>query len=344
MLHGLAGGHVLGNAVSTPSEKRPLMQTKMRLGKRLEKTITNTPTESPPQTPQEKQMAAKSFETLTPLEAFRPPGKDESVSLGVRMSQSESMFHKQSSVETLYVSPSFKLVSPEKETRTSKDLQTPAQSRIYWMEDVSLKPLAMQVSTASEAASSFSSLSSPDLAHPEKSAPHSPLVLSSPSFRTQPPPHSSSAHFTHKNEAARVHHPCAPRGTASSDDKKYPDISDDEEYLDSPDNSDLAMEKPDHIPRSNQVAFPTATRTCLPSVSQAVFQTSEGLSGEFESSSIHTLLGEVRAAVLHLHEDLSLVIQELGVINNHLDNLSIISQAASKAPRGPQSSRGSSDP
>lgn len=128
--------------MSTPSEKRPSMQTNMSLGKRLEKTITNAPTESAPQTPQEKQTALKSFETLTPIQAFRPSGKDEFVSLGVRISKSESMFHKQSSVETLYVSPSFKIVSPKKETRTSKDLQTPAQSRICWIEDVSLKPLA----------------------------------------------------------------------------------------------------------------------------------------------------------------------------------------------------------
>ncbi|XP_059103579.1 ENTH domain-containing protein 1 [Peromyscus eremicus] len=325
------------DAVSTPSEKRPSMQTDMSLGKRLEKTIANTPTESPPQTPQEKQTALKSFETLTPIQAFRPSGKDEFVSLGVRISKSESMFHKQSSVETLYVSPSFKIVSPKKETRTSKDLQTPAQSRICWIEDVSLKPLAMRVSTASEVATSFSTLcaSSPDMARPEKSAHHSPLVLTSPSFWTQPHPQSSSAPFTYKDEAARVHHPFAPRDPASSDDEEYPDL---------PDNSYSATEKPDHIPRSNQVAFSTPTRTYLPSVSQAIFQTSGGLSRESESTSIHTLLGEVRGAVLRLHEDLSLVIKELGVINSHLGNLSVSSQAASNALQDPQSSRGSSDP
>lgn len=134
------------------------MQTNMSLVKRLEETITNTTTGSPPQTPQEKQTAVESFETLAPSQAFRPSGKDEFVSLGLRMSKSESMFHNQSSVETVYVSPLFKTVSPEKETRASEDVQTPVQSRICWMEeDVSLKPLAMrgecapkQVNNASE--------------------------------------------------------------------------------------------------------------------------------------------------------------------------------------------------
>lgn len=135
------------DAVSTPSEKRPSMQTNMSLGKRLEKTITNALTESPPQTPQEKQTATKSFETLTPLQAFRPPGKDEFNSLGLRMSKSASVFPNRSSVETLYVSPSFKTDTPEKEPRSSKALQTPKKSRLCWMEDmkdVSLKPLAMR--------------------------------------------------------------------------------------------------------------------------------------------------------------------------------------------------------
>lgn len=134
------------------------MQTNMSLVKTLEETITNTTTGSPPQTPQEKQPAVESFDTLAPSQAFRPSGKDEFVSLGLRMSKSEYMFHNQSSVETLYVSPSFKTVSPEKETRAREDVQTPVQSRICWMEeDVSLKPLAMrgectpkQVNNASE--------------------------------------------------------------------------------------------------------------------------------------------------------------------------------------------------
>ncbi|CAO2601749.1 ENTH domain-containing protein 1 [Lemmus lemmus] len=131
--------------MSIPAEKRPSRQTNMSLVKRLEETSTNSPTGSPPQTPQEKQTAVESFETAAPSQAFRPSGKDEFVSLGLRMSKSEFMFHNQSSVETLYVSPSFKTVSPEKETRASENVQTPAQSRICWMEeDVNLKPLDMR--------------------------------------------------------------------------------------------------------------------------------------------------------------------------------------------------------
>ncbi|XP_040610039.1 ENTH domain-containing protein 1 isoform X4 [Mesocricetus auratus] len=255
------------DAVSTPSEKRPSMQTNMSLGKRLEKTITNALTESPPQTPQEKQTATKSFETLTPLQAFRPP-----------------------------------------------------------------------VSTASEVASSFSTLSvsSPDLVHPKKSAHHFPLVFTSPSFWIQPHQKPSSAPFTYKDEAARVRHPFVPRSTASSDDEEYPSI---------PDNSNSVMEKPGHFPSCHQVAFSTPTRTYFPSVSQASLQTREGLPRESpESGSIRTLLVEVRGAVLRLHEDLSLVIQELSVINNYLGKLSGSSQAASEALQSPQSSRGSSDP
>lgn len=119
------------------------MQKNMSLGKKLEKAITNTITEeSPPQTPQEKKTVVKSFETLTPLQALWPSGKDEVISLGLRMSKSESMFHNQSSVETLHVSPTLKTISPL--SKTSKDLQTPAQSSVCRMEDVCLKPLAMR--------------------------------------------------------------------------------------------------------------------------------------------------------------------------------------------------------
>lgn len=181
-------------------------------------------------------------------------------------------------------------------------------------------------------------MSSPDSAQPEKSAHHFPLVFTSPSFLIQPRPQSSSAPFTHRDEAARVRHPFAPRGTASSEDKEYPNGQD---------NSDPATEKPAHTPSSNQVAFSSPARTCFPlvSLSQASFQTREGLPRESsEASSLHGLLGEVRGAVLRLHEDLSLVIQELGVINSHLGNLSGSSQAASETLQDPQSSMGNSDP
>ncbi|XP_031205672.1 ENTH domain-containing protein 1 isoform X4 [Mastomys coucha] len=253
-------------AVSTPPEKSPSMQTNKSLGKRLEKAIADTVAECPPQTPQEKQTAAKSFEMLTPLQAFWPSGKDEFISLGLRTSKSESMFHNQSSVETLYVSPAFKTLSPLSES--SKDLQTPAWPSICRMEDVYVKPLAV-------------------------------------------------------------------RGTASSDDEEYPDL---------PDNSDSAMKKSSYSPSSCRVAFPTLTRAHFPGASQARFQESAGLPRDSESRAIRTLLGEVKSAVVRLHEDLSLVIQELGVINSHLGNLSGSSPAVSETLQDPQSPRESPDP
>ncbi|XP_031205656.1 ENTH domain-containing protein 1 isoform X2 [Mastomys coucha] len=322
-------------AVSTPPEKSPSMQTNKSLGKRLEKAIADTVAECPPQTPQEKQTAAKSFEMLTPLQAFWPSGKDEFISLGLRTSKSESMFHNQSSVETLYVSPAFKTLSPLSES--SKDLQTPAWPSICRMEDVYVKPLAVRVSAVSEVASSFStlSLSPPDSAHPEKSARCFTPVLTSSSFWTLPQSQSPSDPFTYKNEAVRVRHPFAPTGTASSDDEEYPDL---------PDNSDSAMKKSSYSPSSCRVAFPTLTRAHFPGASQARFQESAGLPRDSESRAIRTLLGEVKSAVVRLHEDLSLVIQELGVINSHLGNLSGSSPAVSETLQDPQSPRESPDP
>ncbi|XP_034372956.1 ENTH domain-containing protein 1 [Arvicanthis niloticus] len=330
-------------AVSTPPEKSPSMQTNMSLGKKMERAIANTITESPPHSPQEKQTAAKSFETLMPLQEFWPSGKDEFISLGLRMSKSESMFHNQSSVETLYVSPAFKTVSPLNET--SKNLQTPAQSSICRMEEVCLKPLAMRgeclpkqaneaVSTASEVASSFStlSISSPDPAHPEKSARHFSPVLTSSSSWTLPQPQSPSDPLRYKNEAVRVRHPFAPTGTGSSDD---------EEYTSLPDNSDSAMKKPSYSPSSSRVAFSTLTRAHFPVVSHASFQTSSGSPRDSEFHAIRTLLGEVKTAVVRLHEDLSLVIQELGVIKSHLGNLCGSSPAAREILQDSQSPRGS---
>uniref|UniRef100_A0A8C6ICJ7 ENTH domain containing 1 n=1 Tax=Mus spicilegus TaxID=10103 RepID=A0A8C6ICJ7_MUSSI len=335
-------------AVSTPPEKNPSMQTSVSLGKKLESAIANTITESPPQTPQEKQMAAKSFEMPTPLPAFWPSGKDEFVSLALRMSKSESIFHTQSSVETLYVSPTFKTISPLNET--SQDLQTPAQFSICQMEDVCLKPLAMRgewtpkqaseaVSAASEVASSFStlSISPPDLAHPEKSAQCFIPVMASSSFWTLPQPQSPSDPLTDQNEAVRVRHPFAPTSTASSDDEEYPSL---------PDNSDSTMKEPSYSFSSGRGAFSTLTRAHFPELPQASFrfQESAGLSRDSESRAIRTLLGEVKSAVVRLHDDLSLVIQELSVINSRLGNLSGSSPTVSETLQDPQSPRGSPDP
>lgn len=193
------------------------------------------------------------------------------------------------------------------------------------------------VSTTSEAASSFStlSISSPDWAHPEKSTRRFTPVLTSSSFRTLPQPQLPSDPLTYRNEAVRVRHPFAPTGTASSDDEDYPSL---------PDNSNLATKKPRYSPSSSRVAFSTLTRARLAVASHASSQKSAGFPRDSESHAIRTLLGEVKSAVVRLHEDLSLVIQELGVIKSHLGNLSGSSPAASETPQDPQSPRGSPDP
>uniref|UniRef100_A0A8C6RGX9 ENTH domain containing 1 n=1 Tax=Nannospalax galili TaxID=1026970 RepID=A0A8C6RGX9_NANGA len=245
------------DAVSMPSEKSPLMQTNMNLDKRLKEAITNITTETPLQILQEKQAA-------------------ELISLSLRTSKSESTSHGQSSVETLYTSPSSKHL-----TSTCKDLLTGAQPSIGPVDDGSLKPLAMRsectpkransvlVSTTSEGISSVSTLSvsSPDSAHPEKS----PLFLdSAPSaviFRRQDPP------------------PLPSQGHTSSRCQQEPG----------------SVFHPDRGPLPVAVTF---------------------------------LLGEVKSAVVRLHEDLSLVIRGLSVINSHLGSLGGSSPAASQSPEG----------
>lgn len=103
------------------------------------------------------------------------------------------------------------------------------------------------------------------------------------------------------------------------------------------------MKKPSYSPSSGRVAFSTLTRAHFPVPSHASFQASAGSPRDSESHAIHTLLGEVKTAVVRLHEDLSLVIQELGVINSHLGNLCGSSPATSETLQDPQSPRGSPD-
>lgn len=178
-------------------------------------------------------------------------------------------------------------------------------------------------------------MSSPEPAYPEKSAGHFTPVLSS--HRTRPQPQSPSTPFTNKNEAARVHHPFAPRGTASSDD---------EEYLNLAGHSNSTSKKSGHVrsSSSSRVAFSTPTRAHFPSQACASFQASEGSPRDSKSHSIHTLLGEVKSAMLRLHEDLGLVIQELALLNSYLGNLSGSSPPARETLQDPQASRGRSDP
>ncbi|EPQ10884.1 ENTH domain-containing protein 1 [Myotis brandtii] len=307
------------DAVSTPSEKNPSLQTNENLDKKPESTITNTVTENPFQMPLEKQSNATNFEILTTLSAFGSSSKEESIHPSVRISKSDSTFFNQASVETLYVSPSFKTFDPAKGTVIDKDSQKPAQPSIAQRDVDILKSLTEWVSTTSEGTSSFStlSMSSPDTASPDKSAPLLPRMLAGPSYWALSHQQSSSVSFKDKDKTARARHPFAPRSSLSSDEE-----SDNFNLLESlPDNSDSADKKISHISSSDRVGFSTQNVDRFTSVPCSSFQTTKGLPQEPKAnSSIQGLLGEVKNAIVKLHEDLSMVIQELGVINSHLSS------------------------
>ncbi|XP_070362941.1 ENTH domain-containing protein 1 isoform X1 [Equus asinus] len=335
------------DAVSPPSfvlsEKSPSLQTNVSLDKKSESTITNTVIENPLQTPLEKQSAAKSFETLTTLPAFWPSNQEELISPNLRLSKSDSTFYNQASVETLYVSPSFNVFDPVKEMVINKDCQKPAESSVVQMEEENLKTLTAWVSTASEGTSSFStlSMSSPDSASPGKSVHLLPPILARPSFWTLSHQTSSSASFKDKDKTTSAHHPFAPGGPVSSDEEENDNLN----LLEIlPDNSDSAQKK-SHISSSNWVEFSTQNVDPFTSMSCSGFQTSKGRPREPEAkNSIKGLLGEVKNAIVKLHEDLSMVIQELNVINSHLVSMGGASPQISRSLQLPQSSEGGSDP
>lgn len=185
-------------------------------------------------------------------------------------------------------------------------------------------------------------MSSPDSASPEKSAPLLPPILAGPSYWTLSQQQSSSASFKDKDKdkTARVHRPFVPRGPMSSDEE-----TDNFNLLGIlPDNSDSAEKKISRISSSDWVEFSTQNVDHFPSMSCSSFQTTKGLPREPEgNSSIQGLLGEVKNAIVKLHEDLSMVIQELGVINSHLVSMSVNSPQLSTTSQCPQSSEGSSD-
>uniref|UniRef100_A0A8C6BUE9 ENTH domain containing 1 n=1 Tax=Monodon monoceros TaxID=40151 RepID=A0A8C6BUE9_MONMO len=329
------------DAVPVPSEESPSLQTSVSFDKKSDSTITNTVIENPLQTSLEKQPAAKSFETLTTLPAFWPSSKEEFINPNLRISKSDSAFYNQGSVETLSVSPSFKTLDPVKQTVIiSKDHQKRTESGLVQMEDESLKTLTTWVSTASKGASSFStlSMSSPDSASPKKSVHLSPPILAGPSFWSSFHQQSSSASV--KDKTARVHHPFAPRGPLSSDEEENDHLN----LLEIlPDNSDSAKKKTSPISSSNWVAFSTQNVDHFTSMSCSSFQATKDLPREPETNdSTNVLLREVKNAIVKLHEDLSTVIQELNVINNHLVNMSGNSPQINKSLRSPQYSEGCS--
>ncbi|XP_022374556.1 ENTH domain-containing protein 1 [Enhydra lutris kenyoni] len=330
------------DAVPAASAKSPSGQTNVSLDKKSDSTITNTVTEHPSQMRLEKKSVAKSFETLTTLPSFQSPDKEEFISLNLRVSKSESTFYNQASVETLYVSPSFKTFNPVKEILSGKDFQKPTQSSIIQLDEENLKSVTTWVSTTSEGTSSFStlSLSPPDSASPEKSVHLLHPILAGPSFWTLSH-QQSSASFKDKDKRARAHHPLAPRGLVSSDEEENDNL-----YLLErlPDNSESARKQTSPASGHNWAEFPTANVDHFTSLSCPSFQTTEGLPKEPEGNdSIKALLGEVKNAVVKLHEDLNVVIREIRVISSHLVSMRGNSPQLSKSSQLPQSSEGTLD-
>uniref|UniRef100_A0A2K6GFY7 ENTH domain containing 1 n=1 Tax=Propithecus coquereli TaxID=379532 RepID=A0A2K6GFY7_PROCO len=331
------------NAAPTPSEKSPSLQTNVNLDKKSDstRTTTNAVTEDPLQTPLEKQSAAKSFETLTTLPAFWSSSK-EFISHNLTISKSDSTFCNQASVETFYVSPSFKTFDPAKEIVINKDCQKPTQSSIVQTGDENLKTTTW-VSTTSEGTSSFSplSMSSPDSASPEKSVHLLPPVLAGPSFWTMSHQQLSSASFKDGDKTAKVHSSFAPRSPVSSDEEESDNLN--QLKISIPDNSD-SVKKKSHISSSNWVEFSTQNVDHFTSLSCSSFQTTRGLPREPEANnSIIALLGEVKSAVVRLHEDLRMVIQQLHVVNSHLVSMSGSGPQVSQSLQVPQFSEGSAD-
>uniref|UniRef100_A0A8D2H5H6 ENTH domain containing 1 n=1 Tax=Urocitellus parryii TaxID=9999 RepID=A0A8D2H5H6_UROPR len=336
------------DAVPTPSEKSPSLQTNVSLDKKSENTITDTVAKNPLQTLQKRQAASESFETLTTLPAFWSTSKEEFISSDLRISQSDSTSYNQSSIETLYVSPSFETCNLTKGTVINEDLQKPVQASTVQVHDADLKAPATwgestnkHIPTTSEGTSSFSTLSvsSPDLNSPEKSVHHFPPTLPGSSLWTLSHQQSHSASLQHKDKTAKAQQHFAPSGPLFSDEEEN-DIFNLLEML--PDNSDSA--KTSHISRRNWVEFSAQNVDHSCSVPCSSFQPTKGLPREPEAkSSIKVLLGDVKSAVVRLHEDLSTVIQELNVISSHLISMSGSSLQTSKSLQDPQSSEGSSD-
>nr|XP_006207164.1 ENTH domain-containing protein 1 [Vicugna pacos] len=325
------------DTVPVSSEKSPSLQTNVSLDKKSDNTITNTVIENPLQMSLEKQPATKSFETLTALPAFWSSSKEELINPNLRISKSDSTFYNQASVETLYVSPSFKTFDPVKETLISKDRLKATQSSFVQMDAGNLKTLTTWVSTASEGTSSFStlSMSSPNLASPENSVHLLPPVVAGPSIWTLSH-QQSSASIKEKAKTARVHRPFASRGPLFSDEEE----SDHFNLLEVlPDNSDSAKKKTSPISSSNWVEFSTQNVDHFTSISCSSFQATKDLPREPEANnSTNVLLGEVKNAIVRLHEDLSMVIQELNVISSHLVSLSGSSPQIGESSQFPKES------
>ncbi|KAF6339273.1 ENTH domain containing 1 [Rhinolophus ferrumequinum] len=330
----------LWNADTVPpsSENNPSLQINVSLDK-SDSTITNTVTENCLQMPLKKRSTAKGIETLTTLPAFWS-SKEEFISPNLRTSKSDSTFYDQASVETLYVSPSFKMFDSLKEIVINADSQKSTQPSIAQTDNENLKTLTTLVSTTSEGTSSFSTLSvsSPDSTSLEKPVPLLSSILAGSSFWTLSHQRSSSASSKDKHNTASVHHSFDPKNTVSSDEEENDNLNLLEVI---PDNSNSDVKKINHISKSNWVEFSTQNVDHFTSVSCSSLQTTKCLPREPKANnSIQVLLGEVKNAIVKLHEDLSMVIQELSVISNHLVCMSGNSPQNSASLQFPQSSEG----
>lgn len=184
-------------------------------------------------------------------------------------------------------------------------------------------------------------MSSPDSASPEKSVHPLPPVLAGPSFWTLSRQESSSASVKNIDKTARIHHSFAPRSPLSSNEKENDNLN----LLEIlPDNSDSAKKKTSSISSSNWVAFSTQNVDHFTSMSCSSSQATKDLSREPEAdNSTNVLLGEVKNAIVTLHEDLSMVIRELNVISSRLVSMSGSSPQISKSLQFPRYSEAGSD-
>ncbi|XP_002721460.3 ENTH domain-containing protein 1 [Oryctolagus cuniculus] len=308
-------------AVPAPSGKSESPQVAVTLGRRSDGTDTAAGTESPLPAPPDEQVAAGSREARAALPAFWYASKEEFISSNLKIAEPESPFHSRASVETLYVSPSLKTFDPVKEKVIDKDCERPTEPGAVQMADES-QPCPTAASATSEGASSRStlSLSSPESASPDKSAQLLHPLLAGPPFWTLPRERPSSASRKDGAAPTQARCPFAPESPASlaNDENGNPNPAEAP-----PASSDPAKQQRSRLASSNWVELSTQNLDCFTSLSCSSFQTTGSLPRDPEAnSSVKVLLGEVRNAIARLHEDLSLVIQELTAVNSHLLSMS----------------------
>ncbi|XP_027726858.1 ENTH domain-containing protein 1 [Vombatus ursinus] len=350
------------DAVPAPLEKSPSLHTNLSLGKRLDSfgigrfDLSNLALENAMQRSPDCHSPQKNCDALGSVQGLWPPGRDEAVNTNIRVSKSDPFCHRsqafvhrsQASVETLYVSPSFKAFEPVKESLISKEHPKPMQSPSKQfsennttplpnlssysikMDGLGFNPFARHDSTISEGtSSSFStfSISSPDLATPESILHPLGRPSGGPSLRpSSHGPSSSSVHF--KEMQVRVNHPFAPCPASSDEDE-----SDTINLLDIlPDNSTSADHRTLNAMRGNWIKFPIQDKQCLTSASDPTSLASKRLpEATGANTPIMAELVEIKNAIQRLHGDLSAVVQELRIVNSHL-----VSMEAGNRQRGPQ--------